>query len=96
MPNACGAATANHILTDRRFGGSIITGPDVGCFTGVGDFVNNLEIVERLVVSGGTGMYQNIVPGSAVTLTGRLGLKTGVNRFQVTPDPDDKVCFSTP
>ena len=96
MPNACGAATAEHVLNDRRSMGTITTGPDVGCFTGVGDFVNSMQIVETLVVSSGSGIYQHIVPGGTVTLTGRLGLKTGINRFRVTPGPGDEVCFSNP
>lgn len=93
MPNTCGAADAQHVLTDRYGVSTISTGPDVACFTGGGDFINNVEIIETLHVTGGTGMYANLVPGGTVTLTGTLGLKTGINRFSVTPLPGDELCF---
>jgi hypothetical protein len=96
MPNAdCGGATAAHVLNGRDPGDSISTGPDVGCFTGVGDFVNNVEIVETMVVKEGSGIYANVIPGGQVTMTGQLGLKSGINRFKVTPAPEDEVCFGT-
>ena len=93
LPNACGAATAQHVLTDRDKASSITTGPDVACFTGGGDFVNTVEIIETLAVTAGTGIYAKLVPGGTVTLTGKLGLKTGINKFKVTPLPGDEVCF---
>lgn len=93
MPNACGAATAQHVLTDRDKVSSITTGPDVACFTGGGDFVNTIEIIETLEVTEGTGVYAGLVPGGTVTLTGKLGLKTGINTFKVTPLPGDEICF---
>lgn len=93
MPNACGAADAAHVLTDRDKVSSITTGPDVACLTGGGDFVNTVEVVETLSVTGGTGAYSNLIPGGTVTLTGKLGLKTGINKFKVTPMPGDEVCF---
>lgn len=93
MPNACGAADAAHVLTDRDKVSSITTGPDVACLTGGGDFVNTVEVVETLSVTGGTGTYANLIPGGTVTLTGKLGLKTGINKFKVTPMPGDEVCF---
>ena len=92
-PNDCGAADAEHLLTDRDGVSTISTGPDVACFTGGGDFVKNVEIVETLKVTGGTGAYVNLIPGGTVTLTGMLGLETGVNKFKVTPLPADELCF---
>ena len=96
MPNDCGAADAQHVLTDRDGESTISTGPDVACFTGGGDFVNNVEITETLRITGGTGAYANLIPGGTVTLTGRLGLTTGINRFRVTPLPGDELCFHEP
>lgn len=93
MPNHCGAADAQHVLTDRDRKSKISTGVDVACFTGGGDFVNNVEIVETLKVSGGTGAYAQLTPGGTVTLTGKLGIKTGINKFKVTPMPGDEICF---
>ena len=93
MPNHCGAADAQHVLTDRDRKSTISTGPDVACLTGGGDFVNNVEIVETLKVRGGTGAYVQLTPGGTVTLTGKLGIKTGINKFKVTPLPGDELCF---
>jgi hypothetical protein len=93
MPNSCGAADAAHVLADRDKVSSITTGPDVACLTGGGDFINTVEVVETLSITGGTGAYSNLVPGGTVTLTGKLGLKTGINKFKVTPMPGDEVCF---
>lgn len=92
LPNHCGGPTAQHVLTDRDGVSSISTGPDVACPVR-GDFVNNIEIVETLTVTGGTGAYVNLIAGGTVTLTGKLGLKTGINKFKVTPLPEDEVCF---
>jgi hypothetical protein len=92
-PNDCGAVDAQHVLNDRDGVSSIITGPDAGCFTGGGDFVNSVEIEETLSLDSGTGRYANLLPGSSVTLIGRLGLKTGVNKFRVSPGSGDQVCF---
>ena len=92
-PNHCGGADAQHILKDRDGVSTISTGPDVACPTG-GDFVNKIEIVETLQLTGGTGEYVNLIPGGTVTLSGKLGMKTGVNKFKVTPTHDDAVCFN--
>ena len=93
MPNHCGGADAQHVLTDRDRKSTISTGRDVACFTGGGNFPNSVEIVETLTVSGGTGAYVQLIPGGTVTLTGTLGLKTGINKFKVTPLPGDELCF---
>lgn len=93
MPNVCGAVTAQHVLTDRDNVSSISTGPDVACFTGGGDFVNTVEISETLSVTAGTGAYAKLIPGGTVTLSGKLGLKTGINKFMVNPLPGDELCF---
>lgn len=92
MFNHCAGANAQHVLTDRDRVSTISTGPDVACPIG-GDFVNKIEIVETLEVTGGTGAYVNLIPGGTVTLTGKLGLKSGVNKFKVTPLPGDELCF---
>jgi hypothetical protein len=93
VPNHCGGVNAEHVLTDRDRVSTISTGPDVACFDGGGDFVNKVEIVETLTVKEGTGEYVQLIPGGTVTLTGKLGLKTGINKFKVTPLPGDELCF---
>lgn len=92
MPNHCAGANAQHVLTDRDGVSTISTSLDVACPVG-GDFVNNIEVVETLEVNGGTGAYVQLIPGGTVTLTGKLGLKNGINKFKVTPLPGDALCF---
>jgi len=92
-PNDCGGLSAQHVLTDRDGVSKISTSQDVGCFTGGGDFVHFVELEETLNLDSGTGLYANLLPGATVTLTGRLGLKSGINKFSVTPLPGDQVCF---
>lgn len=93
-PNHCGGANLQHLLMEKGMKGSISTGPDEGCPTGGGDFVNTLEITETLSISQGEGIYENIVPGGTITLKGTLGLISGANHFKVDPQPNDQVCFS--
>ncbi|WP_152486090.1 hypothetical protein [Methylohalobius crimeensis] len=92
QPNECGGITLNHIFMDKDMEGTISTNNDVGCPIG-GDGVNTLEIEETLHVAQGTGIYEGLVPGGTITLTGTLGLATGINTFEVTPSPDDEICF---
>ncbi|GAB4354054.1 MAG: hypothetical protein Kow0060_04900 [Methylohalobius crimeensis] len=92
QPNECGGITLNHIFMDKDMEGTISTNNDVGCPIG-GDGVNTLEIEEKLNVAQGTGIYEGLVPGGTITLTGTLGLVTGINTFEVTPSPDDEICF---
>ncbi|MEE4144940.1 MAG: hypothetical protein V2I26_09080 [Halieaceae bacterium] len=92
MGNHCAGVTAQHVLTDRDGTSTISTGGDVACPVG-GDFVNKIEIVETLTVMEGTGEYVNLIPGGTVTMSGKLGLKTGINKFKVAPLPEDEVCF---
>jgi hypothetical protein len=92
QPNACGGATLNHVLMDKDMGGAVTTEGDTACPIG-GDGVTTLEVIETLNIAGGSGIYEGVQPGGKVTLSGTLGLSTGINFFDVTPQRDDEVCF---
>ena len=94
MPNACGLADAQHVLTDKKNRGTIATGADVGCPNGEGDFLTTIGLNETLTVREGDGIYSNIVPGGTITLRGTLGLVSGINQFELNAQPTDEICFS--
>jgi hypothetical protein len=93
VPECQALASTSHLLMDKGMAGSIETGPDSVCMTGGGDFVNTVEVMETLTVSAGEGIYANIVPGGRVTMLGTIAIKTGVNSFKITPQPEDMICF---
>ena len=84
-----------HLLMDKNMAGTLETGPDDVCLTGGGDMVNTIEVVERMAMSGGQGIYSNVIPGGTVTITGTIHRNTGINSFKVTPQPGDEVCFKS-
>ena len=92
QPNDCGGATLSHVLMDKDMAGTLSTEGDAACPTG-GDGINTLEVVETLNIVAGSGIYEGVEPGGTVTLTGTLGLTTGINTFSVSPADSDEVCF---
>ena len=92
QPNSCGGATINHVLMDKDMAGTLSTEDDTACPIG-GDGINTLEVVETLNIAVGSGIYEGVESGGTVTLTGTLGLTTGINTFSVTPTDSDEVCF---
>lgn len=93
QPNECGGATLNHVFKDKDGKGAITTSGDVGCPAGEGDGVKWIKITETLNIAQGSGIYFDIQPGGKISMTGIIGLQTGLSTFHVTPKKGDKVCF---
>ena len=93
VPDCHALTRTSHLLMDKGMAGTVETGPDSVCMTGGGDFVNTVEVMETLTVSGGEGIYANIVPGGRVTMLGTIAIKTGINSFKISPQPEDMICF---
>ena len=81
----------SHILADKSFEGAITTSGDVACPVG-GDGVTSLDVEETMNLATGNGIYEGLVEGGQVMLTGTLGLSTGINTFSVVPGVGE-VCF---
>jgi hypothetical protein len=87
-----GGVMLSHLLMDKDMEGSLKTEGDVACPIG-GDGIDTLEVIETLKIADGFGIYEGVLPGSQVTLTGTLGLSTGINTFRLKPTYEDEVCF---